>query len=169
MEKPEWREADERIIGTVIRRVRPAGCCSRDDLVELCKWKWPPKDPARVECDEDFITETTKLAFRPETGDRLRVACLTLLRGVKRRTATAILHFYFLHDDPEECYPVLDVHALKALGVNDGKAKKYDDYEFWRQYTDKCRQLSRESHLNMRELDRALWYWGKHCSNLRAP
>jgi hypothetical protein len=63
------------------------------------------------------------------------------------------LHFF--HPDP---YPILDIRALEALGI---KKPAVYTFEFWYKYVTFTRQLAKESGVDMRTLDKALWQWSK--------
>jgi hypothetical protein len=76
-----------------------------------------------------------------------------LLDGVSWPTASVILHF--CHPEP---YPVLDYRALWAVGVD---APSAYTFELWWGYVQICREIARETGMDMRELDRALWQYAK--------
>ena len=81
----------------------------------------------------------------------LRIGLFTLLKGVDFPTASVFLHFFH-----EDLYPILDVRALEALGVNE---KVHYTFDFWWSYVQECRELAQELNLDMRTLDRGLWQW----------
>ena len=66
---------------------------------------------------------------------------------------SVVLHFF--HNDP---YPILDFRALWSISLD---VPSQYDFDFWWNYVEYCRALSTESHLDMRQLDRALWQYSK--------
>jgi hypothetical protein len=92
-------------------RVKETGYLRRDDFLAICRWKSPRPTRYYEYNREDFIEATTRIAFST-SNEQLRVQVLTLLRGVKLRVASAILHV--AHKDR---YPILVRRALWSLHV----------------------------------------------------
>ncbi len=82
-----------------------------------------------------------------------RVLALRILQGVDWPTASVLLHFGVV-----ESYPILDYRALWSLGW---KRPPTYTFPFWMAYVQYCRNLARQNHLSMRQLDRALWNYSK--------
>jgi len=139
------------VVDTIAPRMRAAGYLTKPDFLALCDWKTSRSKRRCEENSEEFIRAVTQIALSTP-NEQLRIEVLTLLRGVGWPTASVILHFG--HSDP---YPILDVRALWSLGV-DASTVNYN-FDFWRAYTLKCREIARECHVSMRVLDRALWQY----------
>ena len=65
-----------------------------------------------------------------------------MLDGVQWPVASTIMYFVF----PEK-YTILDYRALWSLGID--LVPMYN-YEFWKEYTDTCRTLSRSNNIDPR-------------------
>ena len=76
------------------------------------------------------------------------------LQGVRQSVASVILHLY-----DSKKYPILDVHALRTIGI-DNKKVNYDE-PFWRKYVNLCRAKAERYNVSMRTLDRALWKYSE--------
>ena len=74
--------------------------------------------------------------------------------GVAGSVASVILHLY----DPKK-YPILDVHALRTIGI-DNKKVNYDE-PFWQEYVNLCRAQADRYDVSTRTLDRALWKYSE--------
>ena len=128
----------------VLRR----GCLTKEELHKIARWKSSRRASLTLENDDGFIKGITKSAFAAE--DRwAKLLILTLLRGVKEPTASAILHLY-----DKNQYPILDIHALWSVGL---PWKKRVVYPFWLDYVQFCQDTANRNSVSMRELDRALW------------
>ena len=126
---------------------------TKGQLQTLCKWKSPRSAGNMLRNSPSYVKEITGCSLR--SGDeRARIEALTLLDGVGWPTASAILHFY--HADN---YPILDFRALWSIGV-DTPPSMYK-YDFWQDYTDCCRNISKRHKVSMRLLDKALWQYSK--------
>lgn len=125
---------------------------SRDDFLEVCRWK-SPRIIWRAELnDEGFIRDVTSAALKSES-ERLRIEVLTLLDGVNWPVASVLLHFG--HSEP---YPILDFRALCSLNVDPPSSYTFP---LWWDYVQVCRTLAKECGVTMRTLDRALWMFSK--------
>jgi len=67
--------------------------------------------------------------------------------------ASVILHFKF----PDR-YPILDFRALWSL---DKEQPKYYTFDFWWDYVQEIRKLSEYLKIDIRTIDKALWYYSK--------
>ena len=126
------------------------GYLAKDDLLALCRWKSPRAVPQAARNEPDFIRAVTQTALAADS-ERLRIEVLTLLAGVGWPMASVILHFAF-----DNLYPILDVRALWAAGVEDVSAVAYD-FALWQAYTRFCRSTVQGAGVTLRVLDRALW------------
>jgi hypothetical protein len=123
---------------------------TRDDFLALCRWKSPRAVPQASRNDAEFIRAITQTALATDS-ERLRIEVLTLLHGVGWPMASVILHFAC-----DDNYPILDVRALWAAGVDNVAGVIYS-FDLWQAYTLFCRQMAKEASVRMRVLDRAMW------------
>lgn len=155
----------EEEIRAVMRR-KPA-YITRDLLYKIVNWK-APRIRGRVKLNrEDLVKEVTRNSFASK-NEQFRVEVLTLLKGVKYRAATTILHFRF----PRR-YTIMDYRAWESLqdarltrGERDGfkidKCYKIkDDFEHWMTYLTVCRNICKREGCSLRDLDKALWQYSK--------
>lgn len=129
-----------------------ANFLTKEQLRKMAVWK-SPRSAGRIESNtDDYIKEVSEFSLR--TGDeRARIEALTLLDGVGWPMASVILHL--CHHDP---YPILDFRALWSLST---EVPKSYDFAFWNGYTCVTRRLAEKANVNMRTLDRALWWYSK--------
>lgn len=158
---PQWAEEynyDDDPVLNLATTVQQRGFLTNDDLLVICRWKSPRSQRHCHANSPDFLQEVTQSALS-RNNERFRIEVLTLLDGVSWPTASVILHFF--HRDP---YPILDVRALWSL---QSPVPGQYTFEFWLEYTQFCRALSRSCNVSMRTLDRALWQFSKtHQSGL---
>jgi hypothetical protein len=86
------------------------------------------------------------------SSEKSAIEILAGLHGVGVPVASAILTAIL----PEK-YTIIDVYALKALGVTD-KLKNRADYYI--AYLEKCREIANQLNVSLRTLDHALWQFG---------
>jgi hypothetical protein len=148
------RDLETKIETVISPGVRERGYFTREEFLDICRWK-TARSKSRCEGnDEGFIIEATRAALSA-TQEELRIGILRLLGGVEWPTASVLLHFG--HKDR---YPILDFRALQSLGIP--KPPPYD-FEFWWSYVEACRRLA--GNHSMREFDRALWEYSKQQSD----
>ena len=123
---------------------------TKPQLRLVCHWKSRRNDERVRKNDEQFVEEVSRFALTATT-ERARIAALTLLDGVMWPTASAILHLF--HADR---YPMLDRWALASIGYRE---PTHYSFEFWWRYVEFCRDIARRNELDMRTLDRALWWY----------
>ncbi|MCY3740345.1 MAG: hypothetical protein OXH00_04940 [Candidatus Poribacteria bacterium] len=99
---------------------------------------------------ETLIEISTRQAFT-SVDDWEKLMTMTELRGIRQTTASAILHLY-----DKEQYPILSGRALWS--VEEPKRDYYPDW-FWLQYIQFCRDIVKRNEIEMRTLDRALWFY----------
>ena len=124
-----------------------------DEFRRLASWK-SHRPKTRHELNSDaMVREITGAAFQ-SVNDVEKIVLLTHLSGVNVRIASAILHLCF----PTR-YPLLDVRAMAALGIDDDHLKTWDELQrlrVWSPYIVVCRQLSSMLGWNdLRRTDRA--------------
>jgi thermostable 8-oxoguanine DNA glycosylase len=87
---------------------------------------------------------------------RTAVDALRNLRGVRLRTASAILTAIY-----PDIFTIMDILALRALNVEDTKAIDDPPSSVYMRYNEFCRETAKEYGVSLRILDRALWHWGR--------
>lgn len=148
-----------------------------EELARIVEWKnkrlWPARKLQDVRAFEDArpsrITEITRLAFSASDPE-LALHILTLLPGVRSRTASAVLTVH----DPTR-YTIMDRNALAALRGEPvlGVRRELEDAmmdlpngdAWWRSlfpaWLRICRKLADRSGRPLRTVDHALMAWGQ--------
>jgi len=144
------REPD--IVGRVAPAARERGFLTRDEFLEICRWKTPRTQPRCEENRDVFIEEVTRIALST-SDEELKIRILLLLSGVSWPTASVILHFC-----DRGRYPIIDYRALWSIGFD--TPPDYD-FPFWSKYCEFVRGLSDRTGHSMRIIDRALWQYSK--------
>ena len=132
----------------------------KDELREVARWKSPRRAALTLENTDTFITAITETAFTA-TDNWTKLLTLTQLQGIGQPTASAILHLY-----DEGQYPILDIHALWAVGL---PWKKRVSYPFWPEYIQFCRDIANRNDVSIRDLDRALWKYSSDYGKTKRP
>jgi hypothetical protein len=132
--------------------VRARGYYTRDEFLEVCRWKTPRSRPKVASNTEAVVIEATRQALAA-ADEATRISALLALTGVGVPTASTLLYCAFPDD-----YPILDVRALESLGV---KPRSQYPVTFWLEYLQACRGLAREHSVTIRTLDKALWQHSK--------
>ncbi len=132
---------------------RERGWYTRDEYITMRRWKSPRGSELAKEADETLVCEITRVAFTA-SSERLRLKTLLKLPGTGVPVASTLLHFG--HPDP---YPLIDARALWTLGVE--HRLNYYPFATWMAYVECCRDLSTQTGMSMRTLDRALWQYSK--------
>ena len=127
---------------------------TRDEFLDICRWKSKRPSPRYLKNSEEDVREITKASFA-SSNERLRIGALTLLDGVGWSVAATLLHV--CHQDR---YPMLDVRVVRLL-TGDGelyyRIKPAEYFSFWNSLTLFTRKLSDDCGVDMRTLDRALF------------
>jgi len=127
---------------------------TKADYKKIVDWKSPRVKHFCDENTEDFIKEVSSIAFK-SNNEQVKIEVLTLLRGTSFPVASAILHFRF----PDK-YPILDFRALWSLRGTEKPPQKYN-FDFWWKYVEEVRSLSNSKNLDIRTIDKALWFYSK--------
>lgn len=143
---------DEINLQKELKSITKGGYLTRSILLKTCKWKSPRTEPHCKKNDDSFVKSVTGASLSTK-NEQLRIEVLTLLQGVGWPTASAILHLCF-----PKSYPILDFRALWSLSMEMPKSYKF---EFWWEYTQLCRKISKDVNVSLRQLDRALWQFSK--------
>ena len=127
----------------------PEGYLSQPELRQMGKWK-DRFVPSKIDQNPPGLIERiTGEAFRLD-DDWEKIKKLKEIYGVAESVASVILHLY-----DSKKYPILDVHALRTIEI-DNKKVNYDEL-FWRKYVNLCRAKAERYDVSMRALDRALY------------
>lgn len=135
------------------RAAKSQGYLTLEQFIELAGWKSERPAHRHRTNNRETVEAVTAFAFSTPV-EMLRLTSLTLLSGVRARTASAILHF--CHRDP---YPLMDIRAFESLGVTD---LPHDWASLWLEYVAACEKIVKESRTDHRTLDRALWAYSRH-------
>lgn len=133
-----------------------AGDLRRDNLKVIVGWKMEGVHLTRVmsylakNTDDEIIRVLRSAITAGSEGEAIQA--LDRLQGVGVPVASAILTTV----DPAR-YTIIDIYALRSLGVEGGPTHSVDYYLL---YLEKCRDLAREFGISLRVLDHALWQWG---------
>lgn len=140
------------VLGKRMLAAAHRGHITRDDLVEVAKWKWKGGRTRNLcrENSEAEVEEISAVSFAAKS-ERLRIGALLALRGVQWPMASVILHFAF----PDK-YPILDVRVMNTVG-----GSTLYTFEKWAEYTSLCQKTAIEFGVSLRDLDRALWAFDK--------
>jgi len=143
---------DEKAIQALVPEVRQRQFLTKHQLRAVAAWKSPRSAGYMERNRPQYVREITAIALKA-VSERARIESLTLLDGVSWPTASVILHFFH-----RRRYPILDFRALWSVGLE--PPVQYG-FNFWWIYVQYCRALARESRVDMRTLDRALWQYSK--------
>ncbi len=128
------------------------GYYTKKDFIAVCDWKTRGRVRRHYEKNtEEDVRKFTQIALATP-DEQVRIVALTVLHGVRVRTASALLHLA-----APELYPILDFRTLWSLNCE----KKYYSIALWLEYLSCCRQLAHNSNVSLRDLDRALWEYSK--------
>lgn len=154
-----YRKSDasiERKIKGILKKRNPK-FLTRDELIEIYKWKSPrtKKHCSNAVNDNCTVRAISQFSFSTKS-ERAKIESLFVFRGVSWPVASTILHFAF----PNK-YPILDFRVLEA--INWEKPSQYN-FIFWQKYCAFLRSKAKKLKINLRILDKALWQMSK--SNL---
>ena len=143
------RQCKEADVIKIKCSVEDKGYLTKCELMEMGGWK---RHTLPSQIDNNRVGDVEKItaeAFRPG-DDWEKLKKLTDLVGVRGSVGSVILHLY-----DEGDYPILDVHALWSLTLDNTKVA-YDE-PFWRKYVKFCQEKAKCHGVCMRTLDRALY------------
>jgi hypothetical protein len=145
--------ADDGRVIAIGQVAQERGYYTLDEFRAVCRWKTTRSSPLVALNDAATVEQVTRTALADSTPERQRMESLRGLHGVDWSTASVLLHLA----EPDR-WPILDKRALQAFGIS-GPATY--TFRFWEQYVNACRQLGRETGIDGRTLDQALWQWSK--------
>ena len=142
-------EADEHLAGRLQAAADCRGYLTCRDLFKVARWKYPGRRLLQLVAknSEDKVRANTKASCAPDTDERSRIEKLRELDGVDWPMASTILHFVF-----PDCYPILDVRAMRIVGC-----KPNYNFKMWEKYIKLCRCAADKYRVTLRDLDRSLW------------
>jgi hypothetical protein len=117
---------DDTAVLAIGRGARERGYYTLDEFVTVCPWKTPRSAPLVALDTAQAVEAATRTALRAAATERERMKALRFLNGVDWATASVFLHLAY----PER-YPILDVRALHALGV---EAPAAYSFRYWDAY-----------------------------------
>jgi len=144
----EDRRLREELRPLVLKR----GYVTRDEFLELCKWK-SQRTKSRCATNYEFTVRTITRAALASNDEPLKVDLLRTLAGVEWPTASTLLHFC-----DRRPYPILDYRALWSLGLAEPPSYNVG---FWLEYLGFTRRLARRRKVDIGTLDQALWQYSK--------
>ena len=159
-DQSEERQAEEQAVIALKESVEtrrtpenPKGYLLKAELRQMAKWK-DRFVPSKIDRNPPGVIERiTGEAFSLD-DDWEKLEKLTEIYGVAGSVASVILHLY-----DKKRYPILDVHALRSIGI-DNQSVNYDE-PFWREYVNLCREKAEHYDVSMRALDQALFKYSQ--------
>jgi hypothetical protein len=144
---------DDSEVIEIGREVRTQGYLKAQQFRLIARWKTPRTQSRCLKNSEEYVNAVTGSALAA-SEPRFKIEALRLLDGVDWPTASVILHFCDRAD-----WPIIDYRAFWSLKQN-APAGRYS-FGLWEDYTEYTRTIARESAIDMRTLDRALWTYSK--------
>ncbi len=145
-------ESNEVDLSNLKGDIDARGYLTKEDLRKVAQWKSPRRAGYMEKNSDEYIQEISEISLTAGS-ERVRIEVLTLLDGVQWPTASVVLHFF--HKDP---YPIVDYRALWSISMDVPNQYRFG---FWWKYVEYCRTLATRVHLEMRQLDQALWQYSK--------
>ena len=144
-------QTDEKVI-PLGKKIKAKGYSTKKEFQVISDWKSPRVRKHILSNPDNVIKEVTIDSLKSKS-ELTHIGALLLIKGVSYPVASAFLHL--CHRKP---YPIIDFRALWALGYD--SVPQYD-IQFWQEYVEFTRSLSKKHKVNMRTLDRALWGYSK--------
>ena len=113
-DESEQSDLEHTLFESLGPRIRERGFLTKEDLDGLARWRAQRASGFVARNDPDEVIEVSRLAFAPDTTDRVRLKLLTLLDGISERTASSALAIW----DPDRYVPWDErtAHVLTATG-----------------------------------------------------
>ncbi|MBB4212604.1 hypothetical protein EV659_11351 [Rhodothalassium salexigens DSM 2132] len=147
------REAEKEIEFKIVPNCQDRGYLTDEDFEFICSWKSPRPKMHRQRNTSSEIARKTHAALS-EVSRSKSLDFLVELKGVRLRTATAVMHWFRQHDTP-----ILDYRVIFSLGRPE--PSNYEDMLFYDQIADEIIGEAKKVDVSLREMDRALWVWDK--------
>lgn len=142
--------------------IRARGYLTPDELYQIARWKSPRKAKLIQQNPPGLVEAVSQTALRYVAEYPLHtMRLLVALDGVAEATASTVLTVV----DPIN-FGVMDIRAWQVLSCWDSQRFRRKDQsifsatEFGR-YLDTIRELARRANMTCREVDMALWMWGR--------
>ncbi len=149
-----WASQKEKELGTRFRRLRTM---SKDDLIEVARWKFNNDEIKRNRIlelvsrnDEDTVKRISSHVFNMPEDDACRINCLLMLEGVSPILASVILTFF----DPKR-YGIFDSYVWKSLLGNE-PPNLYSTINYLRLLT-ALRKTAAKHNLGVRLIEKSLF------------
>ena len=139
---------EQRAMG---RAAGERGWYLRKEFVEICRWKTTRSAPLVARNGAGEVKAATRTALAGRTDERECMRALRGLSGVNWATASVLLHLAY-----PEYYPIWDVRALQALGV---EGRFTASYRRWAAYVAIDRDVIERAGVGGRTLDNGMWQW----------
>jgi hypothetical protein len=146
----EMYKADDDKAFEAAKNIRQ-GDYSRSNLETIVRWKSVRRLGLIAENSDPEIADALGLALSAKER-RSAFGVLMALQGVGTPVASAILTAL-----DQKRYTIIDYRAMEALGVPNADYTNLNFYLL--HYFPECERLASESGVDLRTLDRALWYW----------
>lgn len=149
-----YPEEEEQVIGFRGRIQGRGYHLTRYELYKVADWVlrvYGGDTVDRVLKNPDASIEVSTRQSFASVDDWEKLMALTELRGIGQTTASAILHLY-----DKGQYPILSGRALWSVG--DSQRDFYPDW-LWLEYIKFCRDIANRNGVEMRTLDKALWFY----------
>ncbi|MYC74981.1 hypothetical protein F4X10_04305 [Candidatus Poribacteria bacterium] len=151
-QRPDGRERENQVI-ELRCNIQQRGYLTQYELYKVADWVLSVYGGATVDSVENpdaSIEVSTRQAFT-SVDDWEKLMTLTELHGIGQTTASAILHLY-----DKGKYPILSGRALWSVGDSQ---RDYYPPRLWLKYIECCRDIANRNRVEMRTLDRALWFY----------
>jgi hypothetical protein len=146
------KDYDAELLNEIAPRVGERGYYDRQDLLAVGRWKAKGRTQSRLKANTDSeIRDITRMALEAALPYQHRI--LTLLKGVKVPTATALLMVW-----DKNRHTVIDVNAVKALFEHSEINTQTPSYM---EYLAVCQEISRRCERSLRTVDQALYEYGR--------
>ena len=148
-----YPDEEKQVIG-FRSKIQGRGCLTQYELYKVADWVLRVYGADTVDRvrdnSETHIELTTRQTFTV-TDDWEKLMTLDQLHGIGQTTASAILHLY-----DKGQYPILSGRALWS--VRESRRDCYPE-RIWLKYIGFCRNIANRNGVEMRTLDRALWFY----------
>ncbi len=146
------KDYDTKVLNEIAPQVRERGYYDRQDLLDVGRWKARGRTQSSLKDNTDKeIRDITRMALEAELPYQHRI--LTLLKGVQRPTASALLMVW-----DKDRHTVIDVNAIQSLFDHREIKTLHPSYM---DYLKVCQEISRRCDRPLRKVDRALYEYGR--------
>lgn len=132
---------------------------TREDFIKIGRWKSPRPTKHYESNSDDLVREVSQIAFGTK-NEEIKIGILTLLNGCHYPLASVLLHFKY-----PSLYPIIDFRALWSLRGTEQKSIRYS-YNFWQEYVNEIRKISKDYDVDLRTIDKALWKYSEENSKM---